>query len=139
MSWPGGRRPAPPATGDRRGHVMRGLTKGYLIRRLGMYVLTVWLGATLIFIIPRLAPGDPIAAMVSRMQNQAGHVENSAAIIEAWRARFGLAAALPWTIGLLALATLISFVIGNLIGALMAWRPAPALVRRLLPLSLTFT
>jgi peptide/nickel transport system permease protein len=50
-----------------------------------------------------------------------------------------VAAALPWTIGLLALATLISFVVGNLIGALMAWRPAPALLRRLLPLSLTFT
>jgi peptide/nickel transport system permease protein len=153
---------------------MRGLTRTYLIRRLGMYVLTVWLGATLIFIIPRLAPGDPIAAMVSRMSAQAGHVENSAAIIEAWRARFGLdapqhvqylnflrnaltfdlgysltqfparvsemvAQALPWTMGLLALATVISFVIGNLIGALMAWRATPAWVRQLLPLSLTFT
>jgi peptide/nickel transport system permease protein len=153
---------------------MRGLTKTYVIRRLGMYVLTVWLGGTLIFIIPRLAPGDPIAGMVSRMSAQAGHVSDSAAIIEAWRARFGLdapqhvqylnflrnsltfelgysltqfpatvsemiAAALPWTIMLLAMATLISFVLGNLIGALMAWRPAPRWIRQLLPLSLTFT
>jgi peptide/nickel transport system permease protein len=153
---------------------VRGLTKGYVIRRLGMYVLTVWLGGTLIFMIPRLAPGDPIAAMVSRMSAQSGRVENSAAIIEAWRARFGLdapqhiqylnflrnsltfdlgysltqfpatvsdmvAQALPWTIGLLLMATIISFVIGNLIGALMAWRAAPRWVRQLLPLSLTFT
>jgi peptide/nickel transport system permease protein len=153
---------------------MRGLSRAYLIRRLGMYILTVWLGATLIFIIPRLAPGDPIAGMVSRMSAQAGYVENSAAIIEAWRARFGLdapqhvqylnflrnsltfdlgysltqfparvsemvAQALPWTMVLLALATLISFVAGNLIGALMAWRATPAWVRQLLPISLTFT
>jgi peptide/nickel transport system permease protein len=112
--------------------------------------------------------------MVSRMSQAAGRVENSAEIINAWRARFGLdapvpiqylrflrnsvtfdlgyslgqfpatvgdmvAQALPWTIGLLALATLFSFVLGNLIGALMAWAPTPIWLRRLLPLSLTFT
>jgi peptide/nickel transport system permease protein len=139
-----------------------------------MYVLTVWLGSTLIFAIPRLVPGDPVSAMVSRMSQAAGRVENSAEIINAWRARFGLdapvpiqylrflrnsvtfdlgyslgqfpatvgdmvAQALPWTIGLLALATLFSFVLGNLIGALMAWAPTPIWLRRLLPLSLTFT
>ena len=37
---------------------MGGLTKEYLLRRAGMFLLTVWLGATLIYIIPRLAPGD---------------------------------------------------------------------------------
>jgi peptide/nickel transport system permease protein len=153
---------------------MRGLTKEYVIRRIGMFFLTVWLGATLIFIIPRLAPGDPVAAMVTRLMAQSGYVANSAEIIEAWRARFGLdapiliqyfrflrnsilfdlgyslsqfpveveemvARALPWTIGLLAIATIISFVAGNTIGALLAWRRTPALVKNLLPLSLTFT
>jgi len=139
-----------------------------------MYFLTVWLGSTIIFIIPRMVPGDPVGAMISRMEQGGARVENSGAIIEAWRARFGLDApvpiqylrflrnsitfdlgyslgqfpatvqdmvsqALPWTMGLLALATLISFIVGNLIGALMAWRPTPAWMRRLLPLSLTFT
>jgi len=153
---------------------MRGLTKEYVIRRLFMYVLTIWLGSTLIFLIPRLVPGDPIAAMVTRMQQQAGYVENSAEIIAAWRARFGLDAplpiqylrflrnsvtldlgysltqfptkvteqisqSLPWTVGLLALATIISFVLGNIIGALMAWRSTPRTVKSLLPLTLTFT
>ena len=153
---------------------MRGLTKEYVIRRLFMYVLTIWLGSTLIFLIPRLVPGDPIAAMVTRMQQQAGYVENSAEIIAAWRARFGLDAplpiqylrflrnsvtldlgysltqfptkvteqisqSLPWTVGLLALATIISFVLGNIIGALMAWRRTPRTLKSLLPLSLTFT
>src|SRR5262245_61799917 len=119
---------------------MRGLTVGYVVRRVGMFVLTVWLGTTLIFIIPRLAPGDPIAAMIGRMTAQSGTVSNSAEMIKAWRARFGLDApmpvqyvryllslstfqlgpslahfpsqvqdlvfrALPWTLGLLSLAT----------------------------------
>ncbi|HLZ30656.1 MAG TPA: ABC transporter permease [Chloroflexota bacterium] len=153
---------------------MRGLTRQYVIRRLGMWVLTIWLGSTIIFAIPRLVPGDPVSAMVSRMSQSAGRVENSAEMINAWRVRFGLdapvpiqylrflknsitfdlgyslgqfpetvsemvAAAVPWTMGLLAMATIISFVLGNLIGALMAWAPTPRWLRRLLPLSLTFT
>jgi peptide/nickel transport system permease protein len=153
---------------------MSGLTKEYLLKRMGMFLLTVWLGTTLIFIIPRLAPGDPIAAMVSRMSAQSGRVENSAEMIEAWRARFGLDApmpvqylryirnaftfdlgyslayfptqvrdmiqrSIPWTVGLLSLATIISFIIGNAIGALLAWRRTPGLAKALLPLSLTFT
>ena len=153
---------------------MRGLTIGYVLRRLGMFVLTIWLGATIIFIVPRLAPGDPISAMVSRMSAQAGNIENSGAIIEAWKARFGLndplyiqylrflgnatrldlgysitafpatvselvARSLPWTLGLLTTAVLISFAAGNTVGALMAWRRTPALVKNLLPLTLTFT
>ena len=35
---------------------MGGLTGGYVLRRFGMFLLTVWLGSTLIFVIPRLAP-----------------------------------------------------------------------------------
>lgn len=150
------------------------LTPAYVLRRVGMWLLTIWLGATIIFVIPRLAPGDPVAAMVSRLSAQSGYIENSAEMIEAWRERFGLngpwyvqylsylrsvltfdlgyslasfpsqvrdmiAQAVPWTIGLLTLATLISFVLGNLIGALMAWRRTPRLVRSLLPVTLTFT
>jgi peptide/nickel transport system permease protein len=47
--------------------------------------------------------------------------------------------ALPWTVGLLLVATLISFVVGNTIGALMAWERTPGWLRNLLPVSLTFT
>lgn len=153
---------------------MRGLSIGFLVRRLGMFVLTVWLGLTLMFIIPRLAPGDPVSAMVSRLTAQAGRVEQSEQMIEAWRARFGLDAslpvqyarylwnscrfqlgysmayfpttvqemvvrAMPWTIGLLSIATLISFAVGNAVGALLGWRPTPKTLRLLLPLTLCFT
>lgn len=153
---------------------MGGLTIGYVIRRLGMWLLTIWLGSTMIFFIPRIGGGDPVAAMVSRLNQQAGFVANSAELIEAWRARFGLdgplyiqywnylknivrfdlgyslanfpsnvnemiATALPWTLGLLFIATIISFVLGNLIGALLAWKRTPPWLKSLLPATLTFT
>lgn len=153
---------------------MGGLTWGYLLKRLGMWLLTIWIGTTIIFLIPRLAPGDPVGAIVGRMTAQAGFIENSAEIIEAWRAKFGLDKplweqygrfvwnslrfdlgyslasfpsrvdkmvlnALPWTVGLLLAATLISFVLGNTIGALMAWERTPRLLKSLLPVTLTFT
>lgn len=69
---------------------MRGLTLKYLARRIFVFILTVWLASTAIFIIPRLAPGDPVEAMVSRMSQVGGFVENSEKIIEGWRERFGL-------------------------------------------------
>jgi peptide/nickel transport system permease protein len=153
---------------------MGGITRGYVVRRVVMFLLTVWLGATLIFAIPRLAPGDPVAAMIGRMSAQGSRVEDSAALIAAWRAKFGLdapwyvqylrylrnmatfnlgyslayfptrvedmvARSMPWTIGLLSLATIMSFILGNTIGALLAWRRTPRTLKNLLPLSLMFT
>jgi peptide/nickel transport system permease protein len=61
-----------------------------LLRRLLIFVLTIWVAATLIWLIPRLAPTDPIAAMVAGMSSAGGFVEDSEAIIEGWRERFGL-------------------------------------------------
>lgn len=153
---------------------MGGLTKEYVLKRLGMFFLTIWLGTTIIFIVPRLAPGDPVTATIGRMISQGSTVENADEMIKAWRARFGLdkpviiqyflylrnlatfntgyslayfpttvdelvARAMPWTIGLLVLATILSFFLGNVIGALMAWRQAPRTLRSLLPATLTFT
>lgn len=153
---------------------MGGITPAYLVRRLGMFFVTIWLGATLIFAIPRLAIGDPTSAILSRVSAQSGRVENSAAIIEAWRVRFGLDApvyvqyfrflrnlvtldfgysltsfpttvrelvvrAFPWTLGLLIFAVIISFVVGNTIGAILAWRRTPEWVKQVLPVTMTFT
>ncbi len=66
------------------------IPKGYLFRRLGIFFLTIWVAATIIWLIPRLAPTDPIAAMVAGMSSAGGFVEDSEAIIEGWRERFGL-------------------------------------------------
>jgi peptide/nickel transport system permease protein len=153
---------------------VRGITFGYVLRRVGLFLFTVWVSATIMFFIPRLAPGDPIQAMITRVSSQSGYVENSGSLIDAWRTRFGLdgplimqylhylksmltfdlgfslsqfpvevqtmiGQALPWTVGLLVMATVISFLAGTLIGALMAWFKTPKLLRLVLPLSLTFT
>lgn len=153
---------------------MGGLTKEYVIKRLLMFLLTVWLGTTLIFIIPRLAPGDPVQAMIGRLVNEGANVENADEMIASYRERFGLddpiyiqylkyiynavtfnngyslaffpsrvdamiSRALPWTVGLLMISLFISFIIGNTIGALLAWRRTPRAVRMILPISLTFT
>ena len=153
---------------------MGGISLNYLVRRLLVFALTVWVAATLIFIIPRLAPGDPIGAMIARMSRQEGFVENADLIIEAWRKRFGLddplhvqyfrfigntlrmdlgyslanfpskvtdlvARRLPWTIGLVGIATAIFFTVGNLCGALLAWYKTPKLLRVLIPISMSFT
>ena len=69
---------------------MGGLSLDYLVRRLLVFFLTLWVASTLIFIFPRLAPGDPIAAMVALMAQNVGFVENADLIIEHWRERFGL-------------------------------------------------
>jgi peptide/nickel transport system permease protein len=153
---------------------VRGLTLSYVVHRLWMFVFTVWASATIMFFIPRLAPGDPVSAMVTRLSQQAGRVEGSAQLIAAWRERFGLddpiliqylrylknlvtfdfgyslsqfpvevssmvGRAMPWTIGLLAMATLMSFLAGTVVGALMGWVRTPRLLKALLPVSLTFT
>lgn len=69
---------------------MSSITLGYFLRRLGIFFLTIWIAATIIWLIPRLAPGDPVTAMVTRMIQTAGYVENSDKIIEGWKDRFGL-------------------------------------------------
>jgi len=51
---------------------LMGLTVGYVIRRLCLFALVVWVGASLNFFVPRLAPGDPAAAMISRMEAAGG-------------------------------------------------------------------
>jgi peptide/nickel transport system permease protein len=55
-----------------------------------IFFLTIWAAATIIWVIPRLAPTDPIAAMVAGMSSAGGFVEDSEAIIAGWRERFGL-------------------------------------------------
>ena len=153
---------------------MGSFSLNYLLRRLLVFFLTIWVAATVIFIIPRLAPGDPIGAMIARMSQTEGFVENADIIIEAWRKRFGLddplyvqylrflgntlrldlgyslahfpakvstlvGRALPWTIGLVGIATIIFFTVGNLCGALLAWKRTPKLLKVMIPISMTFT
>jgi peptide/nickel transport system permease protein len=42
--------------------------KRYLIPRLIQYVLVIWLGITVVFLIPRVTPNDPVMGMINQMQ-----------------------------------------------------------------------
>lgn len=132
----------------------------YVLRRLGIFFLIIWVASTLNFIIPRLAPGDPMSAILGKMQAQGTQVANSAQIIEMFRERFHWVShfmfsmantsgrccildlgysiayfpakvtdivqnALPYTIGLLTITTLITFVLGVFAGALLVWHTTP--------------
>src|SRR5260221_2656574 len=153
---------------------MRGITLNYFLRRLGIFFLTIWIAGTIIWLIPHLAPGDPISAMIARMSSRGGFVENSDVIIKGWKERFGLndslpvqyvrylgnivhldfgyslayfpttvneiiALALPWTVGLLVVAIVITFLLGNFLGAVMVWRGTPRLFKYMIPVGMMFT
>ncbi len=153
---------------------MGGLTRGYVLQRLLMWVLTIWIGVTLTFAIPRISKSDPTTAMILRMMGLRGYVENADEIIETYKQSFGLndpwhvqyirylggvirfdygfsfakfptaawdivTPSLPWTLGLLTVASVLSFIIGVTVGALMGWRKTPSWLQRILPVTLTFT
>ena len=146
----------------------------YLGNRLVTLFLTVFVAATLIWIIPRLSPIDPVDVMLGRMAAGGGSIENSEAILQRLRESFGLdqpmivqyfryiansftlnfglstasfptpvssmiAAALPWTIGLMMISLIITFIIGNLLGALMVWEHTPRLWKAAIPAAMVFT
>jgi peptide/nickel transport system permease protein len=59
----------------------------YFLRRIAFFFLTLWAAITLNFLIPRLEPGDPAEAIVTRMAGQNQSV--SAAQIQAMRTMLG--------------------------------------------------
>lgn len=89
----------------------------YLTRRLVSYLITIFASMTLIFIIPRLAPGDPIAQLILRMEMQ-GIASGGEAMVEAYITRFGLDKDM-WTQYVLWLSNLLN---GNM-GLSMRWFP----------------
>lgn len=52
--------------------------KRYLIPRLISYVLVIWLGITVVFLIPRLIPNDPVMSMISQMRAFGSNLEPGA-------------------------------------------------------------
>ena len=64
----------------------------YVLIRILMWAVTIWIGVTVIFIIPRLMPSDPVANMITMMEHQAGvmpAVEREAMVAQ-MRSQFGL-------------------------------------------------
>jgi peptide/nickel transport system permease protein len=52
--------------------------KRYLIPRLIQYVLVIWLGITIVFLIPRITPNDPVMAMIGMMRARGSTLEPGA-------------------------------------------------------------
>lgn len=150
---------------------MRGLDLTYFVRRIGMFFLVVFVAGSFNFFIPRLAPGNPIGAITSRMASASAGIENGQAMFEAYRKRFGLdeplyiqygkymwntarfdfgqslsaypadvseiiRPAVGWSMGLIGISVLITFGMGVLIGALLAWKGTPRLVKAVLPITM---
>jgi peptide/nickel transport system permease protein len=124
-------------------------------RRIGFYILTAIAAVTVDFFIPRVMPGNPVSAVLAKMQGAVITKQTIAALevefgthtreglwgqyTHYWSAlahgNLGISTsngfapvtsvirgALPWTLGLVGTATLLSFVFGTLIGVLVAWR-----------------
>jgi peptide/nickel transport system permease protein len=141
----------------------------YLARRLIQFGFVLWGAATLNFLIPRLAPGNPVRERLMSAMQQTGPMQQGLEeMVRSYNIQFGLdqplyvqyfkymasalrldfgysiaqypvkvmpliLSALPWTIGLLFVATLLSFSVGSLLGALLAWPRAPRALRFLVP------
>jgi peptide/nickel transport system permease protein len=138
----------------------------YLIRRLEIFVVTLWAALTLNFILPRLLPGGPDVALRTRFHErvQPGAIRSLEIALgihtnqSQWqqyltylgnilRGDFGVSlgyyptrvshvimTALPWTLGLVGVATVIAFLLGTLIGIYGAWRRGGALDNLLPPI-----
>jgi len=152
---------------------MRGINLSYFVRRIGMFLFVIFVAATINFVIPRMAPGNPIGAITSRMQQASSGIENGQAMFEAYREMFGLndplyiqylkylrnmlrldfgysLSAFPagvwevirpsigWSIGLVSISVLITFIMGVTGGALLAWRGTPRMIKMLVPVSMVF-
>lgn len=126
----------------------------FILQRLAFYLFTAWAAITLNFFIPRLIPGDPVMALLSRFQGQmstnAIHslyvlfgLDKKESIwsqyLDYWKQLFhgdlGLSFTffptpvsevlrqyLPWTIALVGMTTILSFLIGTSLGVFAGWR-----------------
>lgn len=148
----------------------------YVANRLGTFVLVVVVAVTVNFLVPRLAPGDPVTQRLEALANQGTAIGGDfTKLVEAYKQKFGydrpiyeqylnywgdifrgdlgysisryparvweiIVRALPWTIGMLGIATLLAFTVGTLTGALLAWPTTPtALTRAIIPLFIIFS
>jgi peptide/nickel transport system permease protein len=125
-----------------------------ITRRIAFYLVTAVVAITINFFIPRLMPGNPVLAVLGRVQAQESkqaiaalelqygvltktglwgqYVQywshllhgNLGTSLNSYPASVGslIRAALPWTVALVGVATVISFVLGTLLGVAAAWR-----------------
>jgi len=128
---------------------------GFVLRKLGLFLLTLWAAVTVNFILPRLMPGSPADAALAKLA-QNGPVSDATKaaietqlgvptgnIVEQYFAYLGqvvtlnfgvsytfypqtvselVSTALPYTLVLVGVVTVIAFILGTLLGVLAAWK-----------------
>ena len=134
----------------------------FVIKRLGLFLVTLWAAMTINFLIPRLMPGNEATAVLAQFKGvnpaalHALQVEFGVGLDQnpiltyiqylgnCLTGQFGLTAArvpvmtvimqgLPWTLGLVGVTTVIAFVAGTVLGMLSAWRRGGSLDSLLSP------
>lgn len=141
----------------------------YIGQRFTVFIITVFISITVVFVVPRLVPGDPMGAVFMSMA-QMGGAAGAADLVREYERMFGLdqsiwvqylafwrelfsgnlgysiatfpsqvstllRSAIPWTVGLLTVTTIISWVFGSIIGAVVGWRKSRAF-QALVPVAL---
>jgi peptide/nickel transport system permease protein len=127
----------------------------FVTRRLGFFVLTLWIALTLNFLLPRMMPGNPALAILGKFKGgispqalkaldaEFGVNTHQSLISQYWQYLGDLATgklgeslttqpgnsvghivlqALPWTLGLVGITTILAFLLGTGIGIVSAWR-----------------
>lgn len=122
-----------------------------VLGRAGQYVLVLVVATTVNFLLPHLAPGDPVTYLyggetAGLTDDQIAELRAAYGLDESLIEQYGsfwaglvrgdlgvsvdynrpvfdvLAERLPWTLALVGIATLLAFVLGTLLGAVAAWR-----------------
>jgi peptide/nickel transport system permease protein len=128
----------------------------YVLRKVGLFVLTLWAAITLNFFLPRIMPGSPVDAALGKLAAAGVPITNSeraaieiqlgvphASLVSQYGdylrnialLRFGtsysfpsqtvaqtIGNALPWTVVLVGVATILAFIAGTLLGVYAGWR-----------------
>lgn len=128
----------------------------YLLRKVALFIVTLWAAITLNFVLPRLMPGSPVDAALAKLSASGVQVTNAERkAIEAqlgsphgsWFSQYAdylnsivhlhfgrsssfptqtvaqsIGSALPWTLVLVGVTTIIAFIIGTLLGVYAGWR-----------------
>jgi peptide/nickel transport system permease protein len=146
----------------------------YILRRLGFLVGVIWTAATLNFILPHLAPRDPVAELITQQVAMQGlTAEALEEQIASRKALYGLdrplwqqyldymwrllhfdlgfsivnypttvnqliAQSVWYTIGVVGMATILAFLIGTVVGALLGWQKSPRVLGALIPPLMVF-
>src|SRR5580704_4632677 len=127
----------------------------YVMRKVGLFIVTLWAAITLNFLLPRLMPGSPVDAALGKLASAGVPITNAernaieiqlgvphaSLFVQYWdylknivTLKFGtsysfptqtaaqtVGKALPWTLMLVGVTTVVAFIIGTLLGVYAGW------------------